>query len=241
MVLATDIDGTFFGGTSLHKQQLYELLASSTNITIVFVTGHGLEETIPVLTDPFIPGAQFIISDAGATIVDGYSFKPVEPLQQDIENKWPGSSKVRECLKDFVDLKYREVPQQRRCSFFLENETMLKEIESRMNQLGCDIIYSGHKCIDVLPKMVNRGRTLVKLVDHLQVKSGDVMVAAGNMNNLSLFQCGYKAVIVGNADEALVETTKAIKDIYRTQFPGAGGIIMGMEYFGFISRFSKNR
>ena len=106
----------------MHNQQLYELLASSIDITIVFVCGHGLEETIPVLTNPFIPRAQFIT-----------------------------------------------------------------------NQLGCDIIYSGQKCIDVLPKMVKKGRTLVKLVDHLQVKSGDVMVAAGNVNNLSLFNAVIKA------------------------------------------------
>ena len=239
MVLATDLDGTFLGGTSLHKQQLYELVGNNSEIKIVFVTGRGLETVIPLLSDSLIPNPHFIIGDVGATIVNGHTLEPIEPLQQDIEKKWPGSIKVLDCLKDISGLQYQEVPQQRRCSFLLSNENMLGEIRSRVNQLGCDIIYSAGKYLDVLAKNVNKGSSLTSLVNHLEVRASDILVAGDTMNDLAMYQCGFKGVIVGDAEEALIESTKHIKNIYRTEISGAGGIIMGMEYFGFISRFVK--
>lgn len=239
MVLATDLDGTFLRGTSLHKQQLYGLIEDNKDITLVFVTGRGLETVIPLLTDPFIPDPDFIICDVGATIVDGYSLQPIEPIHREIERKWPGSVKVRDCLKDISNLQYQEVPQQRRCSFFLKDESVLGEIRTRINEMGCDVIYSAGIYLDVLPKNVNKGRSLANLVNHLQVNAGDVLVAGDTMNDLAMYQYGFKGVIVGDAEVQLIESTRNIPNIYRTEFPGAGGIIMGMEYFGFISRFAR--
>lgn len=239
MVLATDLDGTFLGGTSLHRQQLYELLEDHIDITLVFVTGRGLQTVIPLLKDPIIPDPHFIICDVGATIVNGHTLEPIEPLQQEIEKIWPGSIKVMDCLKDISGLQYQEVPQQRRCSFFLNNESMLGEIRSRMNQLGCDIIYSAGKYLDVLGKNVNKGSSLSNLVNLLQIKASDILVAGDTMNDISMYQCGFKGVIVGDAEEALIESTRHIQHVHRTEFPGAGGIIKGMEYFGFISRLTR--
>ncbi|HZI54104.1 MAG TPA: HAD-IIB family hydrolase [Chitinophagaceae bacterium] len=239
MILATDLDGTFLGGKRLHKQQLYELVKDNYNIMLVFLTGRGLETVIPLFNDPVIPRPDFIICDVGATIVNGHTLEPIEPLQQDIEKKWPGSMKVLDCLKDISGLQYQEVPQQRRCSFFLNNESILTEIRSLVNQLGCDIVYSAGKYLDVLAKSINKGSSLTNLVNHLEVKASDIMVAGDTMNDLAMFQCGFKGVIVGDAEEGLIESTKHIPHIYRTECPGAGGIIMGMEHFGFISRFSN--
>lgn len=238
MVLAADLSGTLLGGTTLHKQQLYEF-ASNNGITLVFVTGRGLATIVPLLTNPLIPIPDYIISDAGATIVGGYSFNPIEPLQRQIEIKWPGSAIVLDCFKDIKELQYLDVSQQRRCSFLLKDESMLAEIQSRADQLGCDILYSAGNYLDVLPRGVNRGSTLAKLVKHLDVRATDVLVAGCTINDLTMYQCGFKGVIVGDAEAGLVETTKNIQHVYRTEFPGAGGIIKGMEYFGFISHFAK--
>ena len=121
MILATDLDGTFLGGKSLHKQQLYRLVRKDTSIILVFVTGRGLETVIPLLNDPIMPNPDYIICDVGATIVNGHTLEAVEPLQNDIEKNWPGVLKIQECLKDLTELHYQEVPQQRRCSFYVSS------------------------------------------------------------------------------------------------------------------------
>ena len=46
MLLATDLDGTFLGGTQETRQQLYQLIAVHPDIDLIFVTGRGLESEI---------------------------------------------------------------------------------------------------------------------------------------------------------------------------------------------------
>src|SRR5689334_7030507 len=98
MILATDLDGTFLGGKSLQKQQLYRILRENTAVRLIYVTGRGLESVIPILNDPIIPNPDYIICDVGATIVNGHTLEPVEHLQSEIEKKWPGRLQIENAV-----------------------------------------------------------------------------------------------------------------------------------------------
>jgi len=112
MLLATDLDGTFLGGKSLHKQTLYRLIRERDDIQLVFVTGRGLESVLSILNDPIIPNPDYIICDVGATIVNGHTLEPIEPLQGSIEQKWPGRLRIEETLSHLSELNYQEVAKQ---------------------------------------------------------------------------------------------------------------------------------
>ena len=116
MILATDLDGTFLGGTPENRNRLYQLIAAHPEITLVFVTGRGLEVVMPLLDDPTIPQPDFIICDVGATVVEGTDLRPVEPIQSSIDAIWPGEHVVRERIGDIPGIHRQMVPQQRRCS-----------------------------------------------------------------------------------------------------------------------------
>ena len=94
MMLATDLDGTFLAGDPDNRQRLYQLINAHPGITLVFVTGRGLEVVVPLLSDPAIPRPDYIICDVGATLVDGETLQPVYPVQSDIEQRWPGEQVV---------------------------------------------------------------------------------------------------------------------------------------------------
>ncbi|MEP7375401.1 MAG: glucosylglycerol-phosphate synthase [Chitinophagaceae bacterium] len=239
MLLATDLDGTFLGGKSLHKQQLYRLIRENMGALLVFVTGRGLESVIPILNDPIIPNPDYIICDVGSTIVNGYTLEPVAKLQARVERSWPGRLKIVECLKDISGLTYQEVPQQRRCSFFVEDEKIVDKIRSRVNALDCDVIYSAGKFLDVLPRGVNKGASLTNLVEYLATDANMVLVAGDTLNDLALYQCGYKGVVVGNAEEKLIKTTKDIDGVFHAESAGAGGILEALFYFPEFSEKAK--
>ena len=75
MLLATDLDGTFLGGSAEDRQTLYQLVSGSQDIQLVFVTGRGLEAVMPLLSDPLVPTPDYIICDVGGTVVElGSSF-----------------------------------------------------------------------------------------------------------------------------------------------------------------------
>ena len=89
MLLATDLDGTFLGGLAEHRQSLYQLIAGSQDVQLVFVTGRGLEAVMPILSDPAVPIPDYIICDVGGTVVEGGTLQPVQPLQAEIDQRWP--------------------------------------------------------------------------------------------------------------------------------------------------------
>lgn len=231
MILATDLDGTFLGGKSLHKQQLYRLIRKDRNIQLIFVTGRGLESVIPLLNDPIMPNPDFIICDVGATVVNGHTLEPIDPLQFEIESQWPGPLAVMEALKDVQGLQYQEVPQQRRCSFFTEEKTVIEQVKEKVAGIGCDVIFSAGKYLDVVPKEVNKGKTLSRLIQHIKGSAGKVLVAGDTLNDLSMYHCGFKGVIVGNAEPELVEALQGDENIFISREAGAGGILDAMEAF----------
>ncbi|MEO6232741.1 MAG: glucosylglycerol-phosphate synthase [Ferruginibacter sp.] len=231
MLLATDLDGTFLGGKSLLKQQLYRLIRDNNDATLVFVTGRGLESVIPILNDPIIPNPDYIICDVGATIVNGHTLEPVDAIQSEIEKNWPGHLTIIDSLKEIKELDYQEVPQQRRCSFYTSDETIIEKVRTLVAPLDCDVIYSVGKYLDVLPKGVNKGTSLTKLINYLRVDADTVLVAGDTLNDLAMYQCGYKGVVVGQSEEKLVTATAGIPDIHYAKAAGAGGILESMSAF----------
>ena len=225
MLLATDLDGTFLGGKSLHKQLLYQFIRDQQDIQLVFVTGRGLESVIPLLNDPIIPNPDYIICDVGATIVNGHTLEPVESLQASIEKKWPGRLRITELLGELEELRYQEVPQQRRCSFFTNDESLIDRVREVVTELDCEVIYSAGKFLDVLPKGVNKGSSLTQLINYLGVNGADVLVAGDTLNDLAMYKCGFKGVVVGQSEQRLIDATQGIDGIHYARAAGAGGIL----------------
>ncbi|MHA4844000.1 HAD-IIB family hydrolase [Flavitalea antarctica] len=231
MILATDLDGTFLAGKRFHKQQLYQMIRSDPDIVLIFVTGRGLDTVIPLLDDPFIPKPDFIICDVGATIVNGYTLDPIEPIQQEIEKKWPGHIEIRQAVRDFAGLKYQEVPQQRRCSFYASDEYVIKGVREAAENLNCDVIYSAGKFLDILPKGVNKGSTLRLLINFLQADPDTTLVAGDTLNDLEMFKCGFNGVVVGNAEGELIEAVSMLPRSHISKEIGAGGILEAIKHF----------
>lgn len=231
LLLATDLDGTFLAGQSFHKQQLYRMIREMNDVRLVFVTGRGLETVIPLLKDPVIPQPDYIICDVGATIVNGHSLDPIQPLQSAVEEKWPGTLVLSNKLKKVRGLRWQEVPQSRRCSFFYDEKTDIEQLNKIAASLGCDVLKSAGKFVDVLPPGVNKGSTLKQLIKFLNIPGENILVAGDTLNDLSLYETGFKGVVVGCAEERLLEATKDMPQVYHAGKAGCGGILESLEHF----------
>jgi len=231
MLLATDLDGTFLGGKTIDKFKLYRLIREQQNIRLAFVTGRGMESVLPLLDDSIIPNPDYIICDVGATILNGRTLEPIQPLQSQIEKKWPGILTIRKKLRKVKGIELQKVPQQRRCSYYFGEETDLDQIRELIAEYDCDVLQSANRYLDILPGGVNKGSTLIQLVKMMNIDDGKVLVAGDTLNDLSLYQTGYKGVVVGAAEKALSEATRDIPTAYQATRPGAGGILESLEYF----------
>jgi glucosylglycerol-phosphate synthase len=239
MLLATDLDGTFLGGKTIDKFKLYRLIQEVSDIRLAFVTGRGMESVLPLLDDSIIPNPDFVICDVGATVLNGRTLEPIQPLQSQIEKKWPGNLTIRKKLRKIKGLEFQKVPQQRRCSFYFDKDTDIAQIRELVSEYGCDVLQSADRYLDVLPGGVNKGSTLRQLVKMMDIGEQQVLVAGDTLNDLSLYETGYKGVVVGAAEPALVAATQDIATVYRAERAGAGGILEAMTHFAEFQGYSR--
>ncbi|GEP98950.1 glucosylglycerol-phosphate synthase [Chitinophaga cymbidii] len=241
MILATDLDGTFLGGSNHHKEQLYSIIRENEDFRLIFVTGRGVESVLPLLNDPVIPRPDYIICDVGATVLDGHTLEPVQPIQNSIETKWPGKEPVMRLLEDVKGIRLQAVPQQRRCSFFYDDDRIKEKVGRLEKELDCDIILSANKFLDVLPAGVNKGSTLQQLCDLLRVPEQEVLVAGDTLNDLSLYGIGFKGVVVGEAEPALTEATNRLNGVFHADSAGAGGILEALNFYEDFKSFYQKK
>src|SRR5690606_11987944 len=145
------------------------------------------------------------IADVGATVVNGHTLEAIEPLQSEIEEKWPKTYAIRSELEEIPQLSYQHVPQQRRSSFYYEPDVDRERVQQVADKYDCDIITSADRYLDLLPKGVNKGTTLKTLIEFLNIPADQVMVAGDTLNDLALFQIGFNGVAVGKSEGSLLD------------------------------------
>lgn len=180
---------------------------------------------MPLLSDPLVPDPEYIIADVGATVLHGDGRRPVTPLQWELSARWIGTEPILHALRDVKGIVRQLVPQERRCSFFIDELASLDEIRARLDGFDVDVLLSADRYLDVLPRGVSKGNSLRRLVEHLGVSGDDVLVAGDTLNDLSLYETGYRGVVVGQAEPALVRATASLPTVHVAEAPGAGGIL----------------
>lgn len=233
--LCTDLDGTLLGGDASARRVLYAALERHPDLHLVFVTGRGLESVLPLLSDPTLPTPDFVVADVGGTVVAVPSLAPVQPLQSDIDRRWPGAQAVLARLRGLPGLVRQDVPQERRCSFYATDPELIEEVAARVAPLDCHVLHSAGQYLDVLPAGVNKGATLSALLAQEGVEATDVLVAGDTLNDLTLFETGLPGVVVGNAEPALRAATASTPGVLQAEGAGAGGILEALRERGRIA------
>ncbi|GAA2506027.1 trehalose-6-phosphate synthase [Streptomyces gobitricini] len=235
-VLVTDLDGTLLGGDAEQRGRLRDELQRHPEITVVFATGRSLPSVHEVLRDPLVPRPRWIIGDVGASVVEGGGFTADMALQETLRGGWPGAGRVRTALRRFTALTYQQgVPQQGRCSFYLEPQYLTAELRAAVKALGCSWVYSDGRYFDVLPPRADKGAALVLLAAKHGWAMESIVVAGDSLNDLSLFTLGAHGVVVGNAEPALRERVPPGARLQHAHQEGAGGILAALRRLGWVS------
>ncbi|MEU2714933.1 trehalose-6-phosphate synthase [Streptomyces sp. NPDC007205] len=239
-VLVTDLDGTLLGGEEHDRWRLRSALNRHPDITLVFATGRSLASVQTLLRDdPLVPSPRWIIADVGASVIDAGRMVHLEDLQGQLRAGWPGADRVRAALRHFPHLVYQEgVPQEGRCSFYLNPEGLSDDLKAAVKALGCSWSYASGRYFDVLPARASKGRALRLLGRTLGWPRQATLVAGDSLNDLSLFSQGAFAVVVANAEPALAAGVPASEQVHHSALDGAAAVLEGMERLGWLARRS---
>ncbi|MGR3502369.1 HAD-IIB family hydrolase [Pseudaestuariivita sp.] len=236
--LATDLDGTFLGGTPEARERLYNWIEDNRqSVGLIFVTGRD-PGFIHELCDLYgLPMPEYVIGDVGTTIarvVDDVIL-PMHALEAEIAKAWDNAGpKVKGALAHIPGLKPQKGLFRYRMSFHMDPVTFevhRDRVIDTVTQMGLDCLVSDDQFVDVLPRGVSKGPSLLRLLKHLGVPHGNVLTAGDTLNDLSMLTLQTPSVAVGLSEPALIP---ALKDAPRTHFaeaPGAAGIAEAIRAF----------
>ncbi|MGE4372426.1 MAG: HAD family hydrolase [Xanthobacter sp.] len=247
-VLATDLDGTFLGGTQAMRASLYRWIAQQRqDVGLIFVTGRDPDFIVDLCArrasiEDTVPTPDYVVADVGTTLArmdqppPGEGSRPVlhilHTLEAPIAEAWGARADlVRRTLARAPGLKEQETAFRHRVSYHCDPEQHDPTFTAPLEREGLDILLS-HGCfLDVLPGGVNKGSTLLRLMDHLGIARSKVLVAGDTLNDLSMFQTGLHGAVVGGAESGLLAATCDLPHARQCQTAGAGGIAEAIAAF----------
>ena len=170
LVLATDLDGTFAGGTAEDRRRLQRRLAEDAASMLLYVTGRSVPAARELMAEIDLPVPDLLVAEVGTTVVSGDDFSPVAELGAFLERNWPGGDLIRERLVDITGIVEQDVRAPRRVSYWLKDGAMIDVLDSVRAMLAdvyVEVIGSADTYVDVLPGGVDKGRTLLQVLEWL--------------------------------------------------------------------------
>ncbi len=228
-VLATDLDGTFLGGSADQRTGLYNWIEKNRqDVGLIFVTGRDPGFIHDLVRKQGVPQPDYVIGDVGTTIAEMDSNQHVTPiaaLERSIADGWIDlGTQAQFVLNGAPGLKLQSTLFRYRLSYDMAPATFDPASIAKVEALGLDVIISDNRFFDVLPKGVSKGPSLLRLMDHVGIAKDRILVAGDTMNDLSMLQTGLPAVAVGGSEPALIEAVAELATVYAAKGEGAAGI-----------------
>lgn len=243
-LFVTDLDHTLVGddpamaelnrALSNHRQQH--------GTTIVYSTGRSLTSYRQLKAEKSMLDPDVLIVSVGTEIYLVGSDVPDSNWSKVLSDNWDRDQVV--AIADQFKLTSQPTSEQRpfKVSYFLAEAIaveILPQLQALLDAQGVDaqLVYSGSKDLDILPRRANKGKAMTFLREQLDI-SPDRTVACGDSgNDLSMF-CDRteRGIIVGNAMPELLtwHHNNPAPNRYLAKKNCAGGILEGLHHFGFL-------
>lgn len=243
LVLATDLDGTFLGGTAQERASLYAWIAEiRAHITLIYVTGRGLRfveelaQRLPAAARP-----DHVVANVGTTAATGRHYEALEPVESWLTAQWHADAPARidEIIAAHPHLSPQPNVEGRRKSYYVSDLSLAEEAKRDVEQAGFDALISDNVYFDVLPRGVQKGPTLLRVLHALDVSHEDVLVAGDTLNDLSLFETGLRGVAVANSEVGLKRAVQALPNVTLSEGQGTAGILEQLRVFASQSRHAN--
>lgn len=239
MVLATDLDGTFLGGSDADRKAFYAFIENNRDrVGLIFVTGRDPGFIVREVRKG-LPAPDYVIGDVGTTIArfdsDGH-VAPIHDLEADIADGWATAGHtVVTALSRISGLTLQSSGFRYRASFDMDPASFDRRALDIVADLGLDALISDNRFFDVLPKGVSKGPSLLRLLAHLGVENRRALVAGDTLNDLSMLELGLPAVAVGGSETALIDRIQGLDHVHRAKGVGVAGIAEAILHFALLS------
>ncbi|MEO1637930.1 MAG: HAD-IIB family hydrolase [Pseudomonadota bacterium] len=238
-VLATDLDGTFLGGTDAARARCYDWINRSRGqVGLIFVTGRDPEFISELTLEHGVPRPDFVIGDVGTTIAEmgeDHSISPITALEAQIASAWgDATEKVKAALADVAGLRLQPTNFRYRLSYDMDPATFDDRAFEIVAALGLDALASDNRFFDVLPKGISKGPSLLRLLDYLGIAEDRTLAAGDTLNDLSMLTVGVPAVAVGGSEQPLLDAIEGHTNVHVAKGVGVDGIAEAIRHHNLL-------
>jgi sucrose-6-phosphatase len=244
-LLITDLDRTLVGNDeSLHHlNQLLDRYRQTQGTKIVYATGRSRSSYQDLITTQQMLLPDALIAAVGTEMYVGESDSPDPEWAAKLSYNWQREQIISICSQ-FANLELQPPAEQRpfKVSYYLSTSvatTVMLQLQELFQQqnLNVEIIYSGNKDLDILPRGGDKGAAVQFLRDRWQIDPTEAVVCGDSGNDISLFKYGMeRGIMVGNAhcELRLWHELNPIEHHYLAVADYAAGILEGLKYFRFV-------
>jgi sucrose-6F-phosphate phosphohydrolase len=245
-LFVTDLDNTLVGDDTALKELNQKLSQhrQEYGTKLVYATGRSRTSYQQLKSNKSLLDPDALVTAVGTEIYldvaeDTFDSAWAEKLSQG----WNRELAVATAAH-YADLVPQESSEQRpfKVSYYLTEEAaveVLPRLESRLQECDLDVklVYSGGKDLDILPRNGDKGLAVQFLRQKWGIDATQTVVCGDSGNDIALFSVGEeRGIIVGNAQPELRKWYDENPAQYRylAQAHCAGGILEGLNYFGFL-------
>jgi sucrose-6-phosphatase len=244
-LLVTDLDHTLVGNDEAldRLNQVLDQYRQNWGTKIVYATGRSKESYQELVSSQRLLAPDALIAAVGTEIYLAAAETPEPDWASKLSINWHREEIVAIASR-FADLESQPQSEQRpfKVSYYLSPSvvaSVVRQLEELLSQQGLDveIIYSGSKDLDILPRVGDKGAAVQFLRNRWQIDPAQTVVCGDSGNDISLFKYGIeRGIIVGNAQSELLlwHELHPVNYHYRAVADYAAGILEGLKYFRFL-------
>jgi len=261
-LLASDLDGTLIplerdANRLREVEELVAALESTPGLGLAYVTGRHLSLAAEGIAEVGLPLPDWFVCDVGTSVYrrSGDEFMADAAYRTQMRAAYGGlsGSDVRAAIGDLdgIELQEDEKQAEFKVSYYTEgrHEPFVETVRARLDAAGAraNVVasfdpVSERGLLDVLPAGVAKDFAVRYLHDHAGVGEDHLVYAGDSGNDRAAMLCGYRVIVVGNADAALKDdlvresAARGITErIYFAKHAYARGVLEGLRHFGFVS------
>jgi sucrose-6F-phosphate phosphohydrolase len=244
-LLVTDLDNTLVGDDAAMAELIRQLERHrhEYGTQIVYSTGRSLTLYRQLVAEKGLLKPDVLIAGVGTEVYYNGSDTPDPVWSEKLSYRW-NRDEVVACAAHFADLTLQPDTEQRpfKASYFLTEAAaveVLPQLERLLGDRDLDtqLIYSGSQDLDILPRQANKGMAMTFVRQKLGVDPARTVACGDSGNDIALFANREEyGIIVGNAMSELLQWHHANPNSnrYLATAACAGGILEGLQHFGFL-------
>jgi sucrose-6F-phosphate phosphohydrolase len=241
-LLSFDVDNTLIEFHTLKSNftTIWNTYKPNSGVLLTYNTGRLIDDILNLIKKGVLPEPHYIIAGVGTLIYDYKKDCIVKEFNDVLDDGWDLEA-VEELISN-INYPISEQPTKfqhaYKRSYYLHDAgpELIDRIEDIFSsaKMHVNVVYSGEKFLDILPKWANKGNALQWLLNKLDLKSNRTLVAGDSGNDCAMFDMeDVKGIVVANAHEELYKYTKH-RQVYHSESDYSKGVIEGLVYYGIL-------